>query len=180
MSLFGNTYCKADLVEMLPEGAKVRVRYDLHSADQVWLLTMDGMYLGEARWDSHREAAFPVPMMDQLRAERAAGKVRRGEKIIAEAQAELGQVLDFVPAEPMPAIDLASAISDAELAEMEARRPAAPTLPDLLDLADASPAPAPSSTPAPRDFMDMAMWLAGDDLYKDAAGNDAQKDSAAG
>lgn len=180
VSLFGNTYCKADLVEMLPEGSKVRVRYDLHSADQVWLLTMDGIYLGEARWDSHREAAFPVPQMDQLRAKRAAGKVKRGEAIIAEAQAELGQVLDFVPAEPMPPIDLASAISDAELAEMEARRPAAPTLPDLLDLADASPAPAPSPTPAPRDFMDMAMWLAGDDLDKDAAGGDAQKDSAAG
>ena len=180
VSLFGNTYCKADLVEMLPEGSKVRVRYDLHSADQVWLLTMDGIYLGEARWDSHREAAFPVPMMDQLRAERAAGKVRRGEKIIAEAQAELGQVLDFVPAEPMPAIDLAGAITDAELAEMEARRPAAPTLPDLLALADASPAPAPSPTPAPRDFMDMAMWLAGDDLDKDAAVDDTTKDSAAG
>ena len=179
VSLFGNTYCKADLVEMLPEGTKVRVRYDLHDADRVWLLTLEGMYLGEARWDSHREAAFPVPMMDQLRAERAAGKVKRGEKIIAEAQAELGQVLDFVPAVPMPAIDLAGAITDAELAEMEARRPQAESLPDLLQMADETP-PEPTQTqPATRDFMDMAMWLAGDDLDKDDD-SDAQKDLAAG
>lgn len=177
VSLFGNTFCKSDLVDLLPEGSKVRVRYDLHDASRVWLLTLEGMYLGEARWDSHREAAFPVPKMDQLRAERAAGKVKRGERIIAEAQAELGQVLDFVPAEPMPAIDLASAISDTELAAMEARRPAAPTLPDLLDLADANPEPTP--TPATRDFMDVAMWLAGDDLDQDTHGN-TQKDKAVG
>lgn len=179
VSLFGNTFCKADLVEMLPEGAKVRVRYDLHDAAKVWLLTMEGVFLGEARWDSHREAAFPVPMMDQLRAERAAGKVRRGERIIAEAQAELGQVLDFVPAEPMPAIDLSGAITDAELAEMEARRPQAEVLPDLLALADSAPTPEKKPTAAPRDFMDMAIWLAGDSLDQDL-GESPEKDSAAG
>lgn len=106
VSLFGNSYCKGDLVDLLPENAKVRVRYDLHDAHQVWLLTMDGVYLGTADWDSHKEAAFPVPKMDQLRAERAAGKVRRGEQIIAEAQAELGSMIDLTPAMPDPAIDL--------------------------------------------------------------------------
>ncbi|MDD2764979.1 MAG: DNA-binding protein [Opitutaceae bacterium] len=167
VQLFGNTYCKADLVELLPEGAKVRVRYDLHNADTVWLLTMEGVFLGEARWDSHREAAFPVPQINQLRAERAAGKVRRGEKIIAEAQAELGEVIDLVPAVPSSPIDLINTISDADLAEMEARRPQAETLPDLLEMADEAPA-SDSPKPAPRDFMDMVMWLAADDLKKDA------------
>jgi putative transposase len=103
VSLFGNEYCKRDLVNQLPEGAKVRVRYDLHNADKVWLLTMEGVYLGEAIWNAHREAAFPVPRMDGLRQERAAGKVKRGEKIIAEAQAELGDVIDMTPAQPLPA-----------------------------------------------------------------------------
>ncbi len=102
VSLFGNVYCKADLVDLLPEGARVRVRYDLHQADKVKLYTIEGMYLGEADWDSHRQAAFPVPEMERQRALRAARKEKRGEKIIAEAQAELGNVLDLTPAIAAP------------------------------------------------------------------------------
>ncbi|MER2539319.1 MAG: DNA-binding protein [Azonexus sp.] len=104
VSLFGNQYSRRDLVNVLPEGAKVRVRYDLHNADKVWLLTMDGLYLGDAIWNGHREAAFPVPEVDRLRAVRASGKVKRGEKIIAEAQAELGEVIDLTPAIPTPVL----------------------------------------------------------------------------
>lgn len=108
VTLFGNTYCKADLVELLAEGARVRVRYDLHDASTVKLLTMEGVYLGTADWDSHKEAAFPVAEMDRKRAERAAGKTRRGEQIIAEAQAEKGDVIDLPPvAEKVPAPDFA-------------------------------------------------------------------------
>lgn len=102
VSLFGNVYAKRDLVDLLPEGAKVRVRYDLHNPNTVWLLTLEGVFLGEAAWNGHRVAAFPVPEMERLRAERASGKIKRGEKIIAEAQAELGQVFDLTPAVPMP------------------------------------------------------------------------------
>lgn len=122
VSLFGNTFCRADLVEVLPEGAKVRVRYDLHNAERVWLLTMEGVFLGEARWDSHREAAFPVTQMDQLRAERAAKKVKRGEAIVAEAQAELGDVLDLSPSipAPAPASDLIDLMDAAGLLRAEA------------------------------------------------------------
>jgi putative transposase len=120
VSLFGNEYCRGDLVERLPEGAKVRVRYDLHNAERVWLLTLDGVYLGDAHWESHREAAFPVPQMDQLRAGRAAGKIRRGEKIIAEAQAELGEVIDLAPAIPAPASDLIDLMEAAGLTRPDA------------------------------------------------------------
>jgi putative transposase len=102
VSLFGNVYFKRDLPDLLREGEKVRVRYDLHDPNQVLLLTLDGRMLGPAAWNGNREAAFPVPRIEQLRGERAAGKVRRGEEIIAEAQAELGQVYDLTPAVPMP------------------------------------------------------------------------------
>lgn len=102
VSLFGNVYSKRDLVNLLPEGSQVRVRYDLHNAEKVGLLTMDGVYLGEAVWNGHREAAFPVSEIERKRAERAAGKVKRGEKIIAEAQAELGDSIDMSPAIPLP------------------------------------------------------------------------------
>lgn len=102
VSLFGNVYAKRDLVDLLPEGAKVRVRYDLHNPNKVWLLTLEGVFLGEAAWNGHRVAAFPVPEMERLRGVRAAGKIKRGEEIIAEAQAELGNVYDLTPAVPMP------------------------------------------------------------------------------
>lgn len=102
ISLFGNEYCRRDLVDVLPEGSRVRVRYDLHNPDKVWLLTMDGVFIGEAAWNGHRVAAFPVPEMERLRGVRAAGKIKRGEEIIAEAQAELGEVYDLTPAVPMP------------------------------------------------------------------------------
>lgn len=104
VSLFGNVYAKRDLVDLLPEGAKVRVRYDLHNPEKVWLLTLDGVFLGEAAWNGHRVAAFPVPEMERLRGVRAAGKIKRGEEIIAEAQAELGEVYDLTPAVPMPVL----------------------------------------------------------------------------
>jgi len=184
VSLFGNTYCKGDLVELLAEGEKVRVRYDLHNARQVWLLTLAGVYLGTADWESHREAAFPVPKMDQLRAERAAGKTARGERIIAEAQAELGDVFELMPVERVPQIDLAGAISDAELAEMEARPPRANPLPDLLAMADAEPADDAPAAPAGMYYLQMATWLAGDALDpeddSDQARAPAGKDKAAG
>lgn len=104
VSLFGNEYCRRELVDVLPEGAKVRVRYDLHNAEKVWLLSMEGVFLGEAIWNGHRVAAFPVPEMDRHRANRAAGKVKRGEQIIAEAQAELGDIHDMAPAVALPVI----------------------------------------------------------------------------
>ena len=102
INLFGNEYCKRDLTSLLPAGAKVRVRYDLHNADRVQLLTMDGLYLGEAQWNGHKVAAFPVPEIERLRAIRAKGKIDRGEKIIAEAQAEQNDVFDIEAAVPAP------------------------------------------------------------------------------
>jgi putative transposase len=104
VSLFGNEYFKRDLTDVLREGEKVRVRYDLHDPNQVLLLTLEGQILGPAQWNGHRVAAFPVPEMERLRGQRAAGKIKRGEKIIEEAQAELGEVYDLTPAVPMPVV----------------------------------------------------------------------------
>ena len=92
--LFGNEYSNTALVDLLTEGEEVRVRYDLHNADKVWLLRMDGRYLCEAEWNAHRRAAFPVPRVEQLREQRADGKIKRGERIISEAKAELGNTIE--------------------------------------------------------------------------------------
>lgn len=168
VSLFGNTYCKGELVGTLPEGARVRVRYDLHDAARVWLLTMDGVYLGEARWDGHREAAFPIPKMDQLRAQRAAGKIRRGEKIIAEAQAELGAVLDVAPAEPaVPVFDLSmelhgDAYERAEAARIEAEAAARANPLPLPDLDEPAPVTPEAEAKPEAEPFDLSLYLYGD------------------
>ncbi len=102
VNLFGKPYFLPELVNLLPEKAKVRARYDLHDPSCVSLLTLDGVYLGKATLNGNSRPAFPVSRMDQLKAARVARIVRRGEKIIAVAQAELGAVLEQTPAVPMP------------------------------------------------------------------------------
>ena len=133
VSLFGNRYFMRELPNLLAEGEKVRVRYDLHNAEQVWLLTLAGVFIGAAQWNGHVKEAFAKSRMDQLREERADNKVRRGERIIAEAQAELGEVIDLTPAQPM-----------------------AVELPDYMPAVEAEAQPADEIS-----HEDMVMWLYG-------------------
>lgn len=116
VSLFGNEYANKVMVEQLAEGEKVRVRFDIHNADRVWLLRMDGRFLCVAEWDHHKRAAFPVPFIEQKREERVAGKIKLAEKKIDLANAELGNVIE---GESIPVKDIR----------------------DFLDLTPKSPAP---------------------------------------
>lgn len=94
ISLFGNEYARGDLPGLLAESEKVRVRFDIHNADRVWLYRMDGRPLGAADWDAHKRAAFPVPYIEQKRAERVESKVKSLEKKAAVSRAELGNVIE--------------------------------------------------------------------------------------
>lgn len=154
VQLFGNAYARRDLVGLLAEGAKVRVRYDLHDASKVWLLDMDGRMIGEATWNGNAKAAFPVPEIDRLRAIRAAGKVKRGEEIIAEAQAELGEVFEAAGIEPAPV-------------------PVADYLPVAPIDADGAEENA-AAAPAAMSHADLVMWLYG----QSAGAEEAETDGA--
>jgi len=94
ISIFGNEYANKMLVDALAEGEKVRVRFDIHNADKVWVLRMDGTFLCVAEWNAHKRAAFPVAYMDKKRQERADGKIKRAVRDINEANAELGNVIE--------------------------------------------------------------------------------------
>lgn len=143
VSLFGNEYANKELVELLAEGEKVRVRFDIHNADQVWLLRMDGRFLCVAKWDAHKRAAFPVPFIEQKREDRATGKVKRGERIIKEAKAELGTVIEGEAEELVP---------------FEFEIPAVKIAPEpelgLLDFL-----PPPKEKEVETTFADTVMWL---------------------
>lgn len=114
VALFNNEYANKKLVDELAEGEDVYVQYDLHDANQVWVYRLDGRFVCIAEWNAHKRAAFPIPRAEQLREARADGKVKRGEAIIAEAKAELGNVI-------------------------EAQEPFVKTITDFIDLTPAAP-----------------------------------------
>jgi len=122
VSLFNNEYAFPDLVNIMPEGEQVRVRFDIHNPHQVWLYRMDGRYIGEAKWDGHKRSAFPISYMDQLREKRAEGKVKRGERIINEAYAELGNTVDGEVLQPFdfPSVERAPELVPVEVIAAEA------------------------------------------------------------
>ncbi len=148
ISLFSNEYSNRVLVDVLREGEEVRVRYDLHNAERVWVLRMDGTFVCTAGWDAHKRAAFPVPRMDQLREARADGKIKKAEQKIAEAKAELGNVVE---GECVPVKTIADFIDiNAEPV------PAAPQK-SYLDFL-----PEPQQKKKEASYMDTVQWLHGD------------------
>lgn len=94
VSLFNNEYAMPGLVNLLAEGEQIRVRFDIHNADQVTLLRMDGRQIGVANWNGHKRAAFPVAYIEQKREERMEGKIKRAERDIKKARAELGNTVE--------------------------------------------------------------------------------------
>lgn len=144
--LFNNEFFNKVLVDVLAEGEEVRVRYDLHNANQVWVLRMDGTFVCSAEWNANRRAAFPEARVDQLKQQRADGKIKRGQKIINEANAELGNVIEvqgeFVQ-DISDFIDLAPKVPVREL-----------TAADFMD--------EPEEKEPEASYQDTLMWLRGE------------------
>lgn len=132
IELFGNKYYLPDLVRTLPEGEQVRVRFDIHRAETVLVLAMDGHALGVAKWEGHRSAAFPVPYIETKRLERAKGIKGRAADTIQRADDELMQTIDSPAA--FPEIDL-SGLGEAALV------PTAPARATAAQDADDGPDP---------------------------------------
>jgi putative transposase len=97
IKLFGNAYFHASLPHVLAEREKVNVRYDIHDAGKVWVYREDGSFICEAIWNGHAREAFPVSQVEEARQKRVQRMVKRGEAIIAEAQAELQPTFDALP-----------------------------------------------------------------------------------
>lgn len=89
IELFNNKYFLPSTVSELPENETVRVRFDIHRAEQVWVYSMEGRFIGTAEWNGNRKSAFPVPFVENKRQERASGIKGRAQENIARADAEL-------------------------------------------------------------------------------------------
>lgn len=94
VTLHNERYFNPSLVGILPENTKVRVRFDIHNVETVWLYTLDGTYIADARWNGNSRAVFPQNYLEKQRETRAQGRTRRGEKLIKDAQAELGNTYE--------------------------------------------------------------------------------------
>ncbi|MGA8147789.1 MAG: Mu transposase C-terminal domain-containing protein [Gallionellaceae bacterium] len=111
--LHGNVYFHKDLEQY--HGERVRIGYDIHNAERVWVRDMQERLICVAEFEANKKAYFPVSQQQAADEKRAAGRIRRAEAKIEEAQAELappqtiewGQVhiqAPFVPFPGVPAI----------------------------------------------------------------------------
>jgi putative transposase len=120
VQLFNNRYYLADLADLNP-GTQVRVAYDIHDAQTVWIKDMEGRPIGEAKWNGNLKDAFPKPVIEYLKEERVAGMVGRAQDKIDTARAELGRTLEVIPEVVLP-LDLQHAKARLDKAREEQAR----------------------------------------------------------
>ena len=75
------------------QGEKVIVGIDIHNADFVQVRTLDGRFICNAVFEGHKKAAFPVPMVEQQRENRAKGRLNRIKHRENEILDELNPVI---------------------------------------------------------------------------------------
>lgn len=101
--LFNNLYFNKQLVD-LPGKTKVRVAYDLHHADHVWISDLDGRFICMAIWNGNQVDGFAKSYTEQLKDNRVEGIVKREQVKIDAAYKELGYDLEGEVLTPVPVI----------------------------------------------------------------------------
>jgi putative transposase len=100
ISLPWGKYFSNDLREW--HGDEVRVRYDLHDGQRVWVRSLEGRLLATAQRYGNRQPYFSESAMDHARDQREKGRIDRLERKIGEAQAERRGYLDVLPEAVLP------------------------------------------------------------------------------
>jgi putative transposase len=75
------------------QGKEVVVGVDIHNADFVQVRTLDGRFICNAEFEAHKKAAFPMPMVEQQRENRAKGRLNRIKHRENEILDELNPVI---------------------------------------------------------------------------------------
>jgi len=89
-----NNLYHCELLVNLPSKTKVRVAYDMHNADHVWISDLQGKFIGIGVWNGNQVKGFPVSHTDNLKDTRIDGMVKRKQQGIDDAEAERGNVID--------------------------------------------------------------------------------------
>lgn len=152
-------YFNADL--MAVDGEQVRVHYDIHNAERVWVWTTEGKFVCEAVAGANKMGYFPAPMVERAREKRVMGIVKRRELQIETAMREL------TPTLPAPGQDGMTL----DLADLQGPLPVPAELHDEPALAAPAAHTPRSSRPASFDtaadrfewlMQNRAAWLEGD------------------
>jgi putative transposase len=88
-----NIYFNQKLVE-LPRKTKVRVAYDMHHADHVWISDLQGRFICIAIWNGNQVDGFAKSKREKIKDARIDGMVKRGQDQIDKAYAEQGYIID--------------------------------------------------------------------------------------
>ena len=98
-----NIYYHPALVDV-PEKTLVRVAYDMHDANQVWISDLQGQFICIAEWNGNKVDGFAKSFKEKLKDGRIDGMVKRKQEGIADAEAERGTVLEGEVLERIPTI----------------------------------------------------------------------------
>lgn len=85
VALYNNVYFSSALQEF--HGERLRVAFDIHNAERVWLFDDAGRYVCDALWNGNRIDYMPVSMVEQAKEKRVNQQIQRLEikKSVIEA-----------------------------------------------------------------------------------------------
>lgn len=92
VNVYGNMYFDMALANY--HGEKVRVSYDMHNAEFVMVFDQNDTPICKAKEEGNTRDAFPKSVIEQQAEKRAAGKIKRAQKQIALAKAELNPAIE--------------------------------------------------------------------------------------
>lgn len=132
VQLFNNSYFHRDLEHY--HGDTVRVGYDIHDPNHVWVRDRQGRLICVAEFEANKRSYFPQSFIEQAAQKRAEGRIKRAQARIDEAEEELQPPLtiEHVPAATLPPMDIAPLAAEPvaiqaenvlRLPEPEAERP---------------------------------------------------------
>ena len=95
VSVMDNNYFHVDLANFY--GEQVRVSYDLNNYQYVIVRTMEGKFICKAAFEGNKRDAMPKPLIEQLKAKRVEGRIKRKEEQIKIAKEELNPAIEHQP-----------------------------------------------------------------------------------
>jgi len=100
--LFGNIYFNKALEHY--HGEQVRIGYDIHDGSKVWVRDMEGRLICVAEFEANKVDYFPKSQQQAADEKRAAGRIKRAQAKIDEAEEELNPplVIEHQPAAAVP------------------------------------------------------------------------------
>ncbi|EEH2755701.1 DDE-type integrase/transposase/recombinase [Salmonella enterica subsp. enterica serovar Enteritidis] len=90
-----NDYFAKELIEVDQE--KVRVAFNPHDAQEVYIRRLDGTFVCTAIWNGNKRAPVPVARVEKAMQERANRQMKRGQAIIQDAQDSLRPAIEHKP-----------------------------------------------------------------------------------